>query len=300
MKKCMKDIKEIRSEIDAIDRELVNLFRRRLEISAEVAASKHERGAPVTDPERERAILARVTSEVGEEDAFGARLLFSTLFDISKARQRILLYGESELSKRIRQAAEGRSRFPARARVAVPGASDSPAARAAALLFAFPTVDARGDENGALDALAKGECDYAVVKVDGDSVFDLLERRRVYIVRALGLKELLPGDEQSGTKRFVCVAREPEIYPEARKITVMLTLPHRPGALHRVVAKVASIGVNITWMTSRKVPGTDFEFRFVFDFEASPLDPAVLALFSEMSQDTEIARFAFLGAYHER
>ena len=50
----MKDIKNIRSEIDSIDSELVNLFRRRLEIVAEVAASKHERGAPVTDPARAR------------------------------------------------------------------------------------------------------------------------------------------------------------------------------------------------------------------------------------------------------
>ena len=112
----MKDIKNIRSEIDSIDSELVNLFRRRLEIVAEVAASKHERGAPVTDPARERDILARVTEEVGEEYAYGARLFFSTLFGISKARQRALLNGESELVKTIRGAMADRTRSPSAAR----------------------------------------------------------------------------------------------------------------------------------------------------------------------------------------
>ena len=121
----MKDIKNIRSEIDSIDSELVNLFRRRLEIVAEVAASKHERGAPVTDPARERDILARVTEEVGEEYAYGARLFFSTLFGISKARQRALLNGESELVKTIRGAMADRTRFPERAVVACAGAGFS-------------------------------------------------------------------------------------------------------------------------------------------------------------------------------
>ena len=41
----------------------------------------------------------------------------------------------------------------------------------------------------------------------------------------------------------------------------------------------------------------DFEFRFTFEFEASPTNPGVLALLSELSQDPEIEGFTFLGAY---
>ena len=101
----MKDIGNIRAEIDSIDQELVRLFQRRLEIVGQVAASKLERGAPVTDPARERDILSRVTAAVGPEYENGARLFFSTLFGISKARQRTMLAGESPLVDRIRSAA---------------------------------------------------------------------------------------------------------------------------------------------------------------------------------------------------
>ena len=43
----MIDINNVRAEIDAIDRQLVDLFLKRLEIVGQVAASKRERGAPV-------------------------------------------------------------------------------------------------------------------------------------------------------------------------------------------------------------------------------------------------------------
>ena len=72
------------------------------------------------------------------------------------------------------------------------------------------------------------------------------------------------------------------------------------GALNAVILKFASIGVNLTKLESRPIPGTDFEFRFIFDFEASPCDTAILALLSELAQDPEIEHFAFLGAYAEK
>ena len=79
-----------------------------------------------------------------------------------------------------------------------------------------------------------------------------------------------------------------------------MRMPHRPGALNTVILKFASIGVNLTKLESRPIPGTDFEFRFIFDFDASPNDPEILALLSELAQDPEIEHFAFLGAYAEK
>lgn len=381
----MKDIRNIRAEIDAIDSELVRLFRRRLEVVGEVAASKHERGAPVTDPARERDILSRVSQEVGDEYAYGARLFFSTLFGISKARQRALLNGESGLVKTMREAAEGRERFPERAVVACAGAEGSYAQQAASLLFPLPTILYFTSFEKVFEAVEKGFCAYGILPVENSAagsvtaVYDLMERQRFHIVRALRLKvdhvllgargarledvreitshphalaqcraflrslpkvKATPGPNtavaakelaESGRRdlavvasracaelygldvikddimdaaynytRFVCISKDPEIWPDARKFTVTMRLPHRPGALNTVILKFASIGVNLTKLESRPIPGTDFEFRFIFDFEASPSDPAILALLSELSQDPEIERFAFLGAYAEK
>ena len=131
----MIDINNVRAEIDAIDRQLVDLFLKRLEIVGQVAASKRERGAPVYDPAREREILARVTQAVGPEYENGARLFFSTLFSISKARQRALLHGDSPLVRRVRDAVraegaveDGGTPFPTAFRISYAGRSAGAAA----------------------------------------------------------------------------------------------------------------------------------------------------------------------------
>jgi len=100
--------------------------------------------------------------------------------------------------------------------------------------------------------------------------------------------------------RFICISKNLEIYPDAGKFSIMLSLPHRPGALNGLISKFAAIDVNLTKLESRPIPGMDFEFRFTFDFEAPPTDTAVLALLSELSRDPGIEHFTFLGAYAER
>ncbi len=99
--------------------------------------------------------------------------------------------------------------------------------------------------------------------------------------------------------RFICISKDLEIYPASNRISIMLSLPHRPGSLASIIQKFAAIEVNLTKLESRPVPGRDFEFRFIFDFDASPSDPQVVALISELSQDPEIEHFDFLGAYSE-
>ena len=50
----MDELQSLRRDIDAIDRELVELFRRRMNVTARVGAYKRERGIPVLDQARER------------------------------------------------------------------------------------------------------------------------------------------------------------------------------------------------------------------------------------------------------
>ena len=104
----------------------------------------------------------------------------------------------------------------------------------------------------------------------------------------------------SNYTRFICISKRNEIYPDSGKISVMMSLNHRPGALTDVLVKFAATGVNLTKLESRPVPGSDFEFRFTFDFEASPNDPRVVKMLSSFSIDPEIEHFTFLGAYSEK
>ena len=54
------DIKELRSQIDGIDSQLVKLFTERMEVSARIADYKKENGMPIFIPGREREKLQSV------------------------------------------------------------------------------------------------------------------------------------------------------------------------------------------------------------------------------------------------
>ena len=97
-------------------------------------------------------------------------------------------------------------------------------------------------------------------------------------------------DTTFNSTRFIGISKDLEIYPDANKFSVMLSIPHRPGSLAAIISKFAAIDVNLTKIEARALPGMDFEYLFTFDFMASPTDPNVLSLLSELSQDPEDER----------
>ena len=97
--------------------------------------------------------------------------------------------------------------------------------------------------------------------------------------------------------RFICISKKAMIFPGADRISLMLSLPHRPGALYSLISKFSVLRLNLTKLESRPKAGSDFEFMFNFDIEASVYSPAVLALLDELSRGPE--QFVFLGSYSE-
>ena len=56
------DLNELRKEIDAVDRQIVELFEKRMEISERIAACKQKEGMPIQDKAREAEKIAQVQS----------------------------------------------------------------------------------------------------------------------------------------------------------------------------------------------------------------------------------------------
>ena len=153
----MADLGEARKKIDRIDEELVKLFLERLSVSREVALAKRENGGSVTDPAREREILSRVSEAAGPDNENAARLFFSTLFSISKARQRSLIKGRSPLVEDILRAVAASTRvFPPRAFVACCGTEGSFAQQAAVRLVKVPTIVYFNSFEKVFEAVEKG------------------------------------------------------------------------------------------------------------------------------------------------
>ena len=104
-------------------------------------------------------------------------------------------------------------------------------------------------------------------------------------------------DSDSNFTRFICIAKELEIYPGADKTSLMLSLPHKPGALYRMIARFSALGLNLTKLESRPIAGSDFEFMFYFDLAASVYAPEVTQLLCELEQSGQ--PFTYLGSYSE-
>ncbi len=97
--------------------------------------------------------------------------------------------------------------------------------------------------------------------------------------------------------RFICISKELEIYPGANRTSMMLTLPHKPGALYTVMAKFYALGINLIKLESRPMPGKDFEFMFYFDIDVSVYSKSFIELLSQLQAETET--FRYLGSYTE-
>ena len=81
------NLDELRCQIDQIDQNLLQLFEQRMEIVKGVAAYKKENNLPIFHKDREDQIIQRISSQAAPENAEGAKVLFSTLMNISKCLQ---------------------------------------------------------------------------------------------------------------------------------------------------------------------------------------------------------------------
>ena len=114
-----------------------------------------------------------------------------------------------------------------------------------------------------------------------------------------GLTKLIDGVQNASYNftRFICISSNNYIFPGANKMSLMLTLPHTPGALYNTLAKFTAEGLNLTKLESRPIAGSDFEAQFYFDFEGTPYDSRVLNMLDALSGECE--SFEFLGSYLE-
>lgn len=84
------NLDEIRGEISEINDEMLALFVRRMELSAQVAQYKKANGLPTLDRKREEAILQKVADSTSDEYRRYALKFFRDIMDLSKEYQETL------------------------------------------------------------------------------------------------------------------------------------------------------------------------------------------------------------------
>ena len=104
-------------------------------------------------------------------------------------------------------------------------------------------------------------------------------------------------DKGNNRTRFICISKKMEIYPGSDKTSIMMVLPHRPGSLYKFLARLYTLGINVTKLESRPIPDRDFEFMFYFDLETSIYSEEFVQLMCELDDLCE--EFKYLGSYCE-
>ena len=194
----MSQLEQYRQEIDAIDRELVDLFLRRMEVTGKVGEWKQQNGVPVLDAEREKRVIA-AKSALTDDPARRADLaeLYETIMAISRRQQRHLVKeGTEDPGYAAYAAALAGARTPVeRPRVVYQGEPGCYSEEAAAGFFG-EDVDSKGCPwfSDVFAALERGEADYAVLPIENSStgsirqVYDLLAQYRYYVVGEYDVK----------------------------------------------------------------------------------------------------------------
>jgi chorismate mutase len=90
-------IEQWRQRIDRIDSQLVGLLNSRSACAVEIGRIKRGAGLPVYSPEREAAVLERVTRESpGPLDPQAVRRVFERIIDEGRRLERLAVEGERE------------------------------------------------------------------------------------------------------------------------------------------------------------------------------------------------------------
>ncbi len=101
--------------------------------------------------------------------------------------------------------------------------------------------------------------------------------------------------QAGNTTRFVAVAAHPQPGAQADKATLTFVLRHERGTLHRALAAFVALGMNLTRIESRPIPGQSWEYRFFVDIEGR-LSPEKLHFLIE-ALEADCVECRVLGHY---
>ncbi|MFR6055456.1 MAG: chorismate mutase [Eubacteriales bacterium] len=158
------DLKEVREKIDTIDEKIADLFAARMDEVERVTEIKKANNLPVYSPAREREVLNKVSDRVPGKYESYARVLFSTMFELSRSIK------QAEREFRAKNAGKGSGNeksFP-EPRCRLPGGGRRVFSMAAGKLFKLPNILYFRHLRSVLRG-GEGLCKYGVLPIENSS-----------------------------------------------------------------------------------------------------------------------------------
>ncbi len=248
------DIKEARDRITEIDREMAELFVRRMECAAEIAEYKRERGLPIEDKEREKYLLDSL-AELIEDDVMKSFYISyqKGVMDVSKRWQHRLNEGQKIAFCGRKQDSE-----PEAVRRIAPGAN----------ITTFSKYE------DAYNAVVNGEYDICILPMENGCggevgrVMDLIYAGNLYINSIYEDEEVLYQRDDNRTGRYAVFSRVENQHADKDNgaFLLMFAVNDETGSLAKAVNMISAYDYNMRIMRSR--PMRDLAQHYYFYAEA--------------------------------
>ena len=185
------DLTDYREQINNIDDEICRLFTERMRVVNQIGEFKRDHDVPVSNSSREREVLARISKELPQDLEDFGRVLYRSIFDISKAYEAMYKEKDSPLYKSLSSLISADpTPFPKRAVVACQGREGAYSQIAAEKLFEVPEIMFNSTFEGVIRMVTDGLCEYGILPIENSTagsvneIYDLLIKYNVHIVRS--------------------------------------------------------------------------------------------------------------------
>ncbi|MBO5059610.1 MAG: chorismate mutase [Clostridia bacterium] len=189
------DLDKARQTIDRVDDQIIELFEERMKAAYEVAKYKKENNLPIYNGKREREIVNRLIGKASPELALYVKVLYNTLFSVSREYQTKLINSSGKIVEQIKTALESTDNlFPTSAVVACQGTEGAYSQKACEKLFFNPSVMYFESFKGVFDAVSSGMCRYGILPLENSvhgtvtEVYDLTSSYDFSIVKAVRIQ----------------------------------------------------------------------------------------------------------------
>ena len=221
----MRDLLQLRDEIDEIDSQIVELYKRRMAIAEEVAIYKISVGKKVFDKERETTKLEKLSEKVDTPFLkHGVLELFEQIMSMSRKRQYQLLteYGKTEKT----DFKEVEHLNYINAKIVFQGIEGAYTELALKQYFGENADSYHVDTwRDAMEALKNGEADYAVLPIENSSAgivsenYDLMVEYDNYIVgeQIIRIDHALLGLPEAGIEDITDIYSHPQALMQCSK-----------------------------------------------------------------------------------
>lgn len=213
----MEDLKQLREQLDEIDKKIVELYEKRMEVSKGVAQYKMSTGKPVLDRTREEEKLRKVMAATHTDfNKQGVKELFEQIMSTSRKLQYQMLMDGQNLRLPFQAVP---SLMEGNIRVVFQGAEGSYSQAAMEQFFGEDVDSFHVDTfRQAMCSLEEGRADYAVLPIENSTagivseIYDLLVEFENYIVgeQIIKIEHCLLGTKEATLSDIQTVYSHPQ------------------------------------------------------------------------------------------